>query len=297
MLESLKKLGGSLHLNINKLELKFESNGKAIEVGKGKSFRLLMIEGIESAENELFINQSVMGDGSSIDNTRIKYRPIVVEIEYVGLNKEAERRKLINFFNIHKVGSLTLDYGGKKCKIRYTPQSFKSPIINIHNPLKFLVDLYCPNPFFKSPEITVEPLAAFVELFEFPSDYWEVGENGELYFEVGFEGEKREINIIGDAEVPIEIKIKGPIKNPVIKNNTTGDFIKVNTELFKDDVMIIDTEEATVFINGENSFHLIDVDSYFFKLQQGINIIEYTADTGIKEARLELIWQERYLGV
>lgn len=297
MLEHLEKLGGILHLDINRIDLTFESNGQTIEVGRGKSFRLLSVEGIESSENELFTSSTIMGDGVKLTNTKIKGRPIMVEAEYTGKNKELARRKLMSFFNVHKTGAFTVNYGGRELNIEYTPQSFKSNLVNVNNPLKFLVDLYCPNPYWKSPDLTVEPLAPFIELFEFPSDYWAQEEDGELYFEVGFEGEKRELVVHGDVESPVQIRFYGPSTNPVIRNNTTDEFIKVNRTLTTEDVLFIDTEDSIVTINGENVFNWIDINSTFWKLQEGANEIEYTADAGVADAKLEIMWNEKYMGV
>lgn len=161
------------------------------------------------------------------------------------------------------------------------------------------VNLVCPNPYWQSPTVTEEPMAAFVELFEFPSDYWEVGEDGDLYFEMGTEGHTRMFMNNSDAPVPIKIKIKGPTLNPTLTNLTTDEFIKINRELKEDDILEISTESGNKYIllNGEDVFNWIALGSTFWELQEGRNEVQYTADAGQESATLTIEWQEQFVGV
>lgn len=288
-------------MDINKLELKFESNGKTIGVGKGKSFRLLSIEGIENAEGELFVSQNVMGDGSSIDNIRIKNRPIMVEAEYIGANKEVKRRELINFFNIHKVGSLVVDYGGKKYKIKYTPESFRSPIDNLYNPLKFLVDLYCPDPFFTDVVESKAEIAIWQPAFEFPLEIVQEG------IETGYREPSLIVNIFNqgavESGVTIKFKALATLKNPGLFNVNTREFFKINKTMEAGEIITVTTHfrNKRVELNKKNTvsnaFNWIDLDSTFLQLEPGDNLFRYDADEGLDNLEVDIYYSQQYLGV
>lgn len=299
MLEHLEKLGGILHLDINRIDLTFESNGQTIEVGRGKSFRLLSVEGIESSENELFTIPNIMGDGSSLTNTKIKGRPIMVEAEYTGENKQLERKKLMSFFNVHKVGTFTVNYGGRELKIKYTTQSFKSKLENVNNPLSFLVDLYCPNPYWQSIEPIRTDMAVFVGKFEFPLEI--KADEGVLF---GEQGEEIIITNNSDAEAPVNIEFNGPALNPKVTNLTTGEYILVDWEIAEEEKLVINTDIESIKVEihneqgyVEDAFHWIDLGSTFWQLKVGDNKIKYEADIGMDTAVVKIEHREKYLGV
>ena len=121
------------------INLRFESNNKRIEVGKGKSYRLLKIDGIESTDNELSISSNVIADGSKVSNKKIKAKPIMIEAEYTQGNKEEERRRLISFFNLHKGGRLVVKIGDIEKAIGYEIEGFNAKLVHVNNPLTFLI--------------------------------------------------------------------------------------------------------------------------------------------------------------
>lgn len=288
-------------MDINKLELKFESNGRQIEVGKGKPFRLLFIEGLESTENELFINYNTMGDGSSLTSKRIKSKAIVAEIEYVGANKETERRKMINFFNIHKIGTLIIEYGGRKYKQIYTPQSFKSPMENIYNPFKFLVDLYCPNPFFTNVEDIRSDIAIWQPAFEFLLEIVEEG------IEMGYREPSLIVNIFNKGTVKSGVKIQfkalATLTNPSLFNINTREYFKINKTMTAGEVIEVTThfqnKRVNLINNGvtSNAFNWIDLGNTFLQLDPGDNLFRYDADEGLDNLEVSIYHNPQYLGV
>ena len=47
----------------------------------------------------------------------------------------------------------------------------------------------------------------------------------------------------------------------------------------------------------QNAFHYIDLDSTFFQLQPGDNMIEYTTDNELEPQSVEIRYRNRYIGV
>lgn len=165
------------------------------------------------------------------------------------------------------------------------------------------ITFICPNPYWKSTEITEEP--AFLPLFEFPSDeYWEEGDDGDMYFEMGLQRDERTIVNDGDAPAPINVIFYGPAESPTIKNLTTGEFIRVNKRLEENEKFIIDTSDdnkSLIYENqyGEqmNVFHWIDLGSTFFDLQIGENEISCMCAISNLSKDFEIFYKKRYVSV
>lgn len=288
-------------MDTRRIDLKFESNGKIIKVGKGESFRLLNIEGIESGENQLFISPNVLGDGSNVTQRQIKDRHIAAEVEYVGRNKEMERRKLINFFNMHNEGELTVSYGEVKLKVEYIPQSFKSNLENVNKPLKFLVDLYCPDPFFKDIIETKEDVAIWQPSFEFPLEILEDG------IEMGYREPSLIVNIFNKGDVPCGMKIHfkalATVINPSLFNINTREYFKINKTMERGEVITVTThfQSKRVILNKNgvkaNAFNWIDLNSTFLQLDTGDNLFRYDADDGVDNLEVSIYYSPMFLGV
>lgn len=269
------------------------------------SFVISNIDGLGDVTADIQMQRAPFQDGSTFIDSRLDPRYLSFDVFIKGDNDtdiSEKRSQLSRVFN-PKLGSglFVYRYGDIVREINATSEhvpTFPTGAENRgHHYQIAMISLVCPDPYWKSPRLTVEPLSPFVEMFEFPSDYWEVGAGGDLFFEVGFEGEIRELIVRGDAGSPVQIKFYGPSTNPVIRNNTTNEFIKVNRTLDATDVLFIDTGSKEVTINGVNVFNWIDINSTFWKLHEGANEIEYTADAGVADARLEIMWNERYIGV
>jgi len=274
------------------INLRFESNRKVIEVGRGKPYRLLNIEGIEAGEMELSTADNVLYDGSKIRNRRIKFRPITIECEYTGDDKEAQRRFLAGFFNVHYDGILKIDYAGVKRETLYIVEGFRAKLENIYNPLRFLVHLYCPDPFWLDNFEISEEITTWIGGISFPL---------KLPTKFSTAG-SRIINVVnnGDVETPVKIEIFGPATNPKIALRETGDFIRIKDTLTADDIVTITTEfgNKRVEKNGQNAFNILDLpDSTFFSLQVGDNVIEFTTEDVSNNANAKISYRNRYLGI
>lgn len=75
------------------------------------------------------------------------------------------------------------------------------------------------------------------------------------------------------------ITITGPITNPTISNNTTGQFVTVNTTLLASDSLIIDLYEKTITLNGSYARNLLNNNSEWFGCAPGTTGISFAGST------------------
>lgn len=111
------------------------------------------------------------------------------------------------------------------------------------------------------------------------------------------------VDNIGDDEAPVQIEYIGPAKNPVVTNETTGEYIKVNMEIGEKEKLVIDTTPGKETVNLitpheiKDVYNKIDLNSTFFKLIIGKNLVKYSSDVeGAKDQVTIKGYTNKYMG-
>lgn len=156
----------------------------------------------------------------------------------------------------------------------------------------------CPDPAWKS------AIEKFIEMtyktaaFRFPFKF-------DPTVNFGTYGYNETINNEGQLAAPLLIKVSGTgIENPTITNKRTGEFIRIILPIPIGAILLINTsfwrrrvelylEDGTV----ENAYHYIDLESTFFQLLPGDNVIDYSSNIGNENATVNISWYEHYAGV
>ncbi|MFL0365385.1 phage tail family protein [Pseudobacillus sp. 179-B 2D1 NHS] len=274
-------------------------NGEVIRFD-GPPFYLSKVNGLGDVEAETQLQKAPYQDGSILLDSVLGERTIPIEFLIVqddGYHDvSASRIQIAKAFN-PKLGLGTLRYENDHIVREIKAVADSVPVYpdgpRTERIQKGLINLICPDPYWRSLNVTEEP--AFEPLFQFPFE-------GE--FQMGVQRDRRIITNDGDAPAPLQIEFFGPALNPIIMNNTTGEFIKVNQELLEGEVMKIDTSDSSksvVFVGVDgterNVFNWIDLNSTFFKLVIGENDIEYTADSDIQGAIVNIRYSKLYTAV
>lgn len=277
------------------LTLTLRSNGKTVAFGKEELHRIINVEGLDGSDYEIDISDNIFGYGGTINSRKIKKRPIVIEAECKNKTETEDIRKnLISFFNPLHEGILIVNRNGVEKYIKYNVEKFQDKRKNLYDPLNFIVDLICPDPFFKDIEIGNQIstwIGGWKFKFKLPFQFRKKGKPQKNIFNAG------------DVETPVKIAFKGPAVNPKICNLTTKEFVRVKRTLTSDDILYINTEKGNKTIeierNGtrKNAGNYIDLDSTFFQLIPGDNLIEYSTENNLDPQSVELIYSNKYLGV
>jgi hypothetical protein len=285
-----------------KLECGERNNRKLLEINSDSEYKLMEVEGLESSDYDVNITNNSQFDGGIVESKRISSRSIVFSAEYAGKGDLSfERGKLISFFNPKKTGTLIVDCGNSGRKIDYEVESFKIKQANIYDPLSFSVTLICPDPYFEDIDESQKVIAV-----------WSGGLSFEFSLPLSFKTRNpnkdavvaEEVIVGGHVETPLEIEFQGPAKNPTVTNGTTREFIRVNQELKENEVLYINTaygnKNVKIFGRGDpiNAFNYIDLESTFFNLVPGKNIIEYSnTNETLTEQKVSIKYKNKYLGV
>ena len=104
----------------------------------------------------------------------------------------------------------------------------------------------------------------------------------------------------GQVDAPVVITIKGACTNPIIENETTGEFIAFkNLTMTATDTLVIDTTfgQKKVELNGTNVFNKLDFASTFFNLKIGENTIDFSDSTGTSTATVQFNYKNLYVTI
>lgn len=271
-------------------------NGRRTVLMDGADFGIIDYTGFESTDYEITTQNNINGYGAKITKKQMLPRPLSVEFESRDFaNRAAIRQDLIGFFTPYGAGTLTVSHMGTVRKIDYEVQKLLFSSKNVNGYLSGLVELTCVDPAFLAEYTTSEQISTWIGGWQ-----WKFS----LPFSFRQKGEPRKpVENNGHIDIPVQIEFHGPATNPAVYNLDSGEFIRIMADLAKGEVLYINTAfgKKTVNIdrNGiiEDALHLIDLDSRFFWLAPGTNMLEYTTENEQDPQQVIINRRERYSGI
>jgi hypothetical protein len=280
------------------------SKGQFVELKSSAPFLLQNVDGLGDVDADTQTQKSPFQDGSTYIDSVLQERAISLEIVILAdkLTLLEKRQYLASVFN-PKLGKGVLRYenGETIREIEAVPDGvpvFPSGKEN-RGPTfqKALVNLLCPSPFWLTEE-KVDQLVVWEGGLEFPLEL-------PTLFAQQSENKAKILLNDGDVETPIFVTFHGPATAPIrIINVTTGEFIEVNQSLLVNERLEINTafgqkRVTKVLADGTkiNAFHYISLDSTFFQLQPGNNLLDYSTGADYERAAVNITWRNRYLSV
>lgn len=275
---------------------------KEIILSDHAPYILKKLNGLDSSANINLI-KSPLQDGKTFNNSSFNEKSLSIELALISQDDKEMyelRKKLNNVFN-PKNGECTLqyEYGDYKrdikVRVKNTPK-YKEDYKSDNRILDTIIHLVAPSPFWQNIYTESKLIATWTGGLTFPLS---------LGTSFATKGSPR-LDVIndGDLETPLIIKFRGPAINPIIKNLRTNEFIKVKKELKENDLLEVNTEfgNKKVTIKKEdgqiiNAFNFIDLNSTFFNLKVGRNVIECDSDDGSTKSKIKIDWKLRYAGI
>lgn len=274
------------------------SNGGKVTLGAMPPFVLKTFSGINDISVDIQRQKAPFQDGSTQLDSLLEEREIPVQFAILtnSYSDLLNKRKLIgSVFNPKLEGKLIYEHGDFTREIRCwvdSGPSYPAGDDRGYTHQTVSVDLLALDPFWTSGDLESDP--AFTSLFQFPF---------EGAFEMGLQQETRILLNEGDVPTPLIVEFNGPALNPQITKTSTGEFIKVNRELQEGEKLVVDTTRGSLSVmvdDGsamQNVFNWIDLDSTFFYLDIGENEIDYSADSDISGAIVDMYFRNQYIGV
>lgn len=285
---------------IFKLVLPTATGGtETVEISKKSVYRLVAWNGIESVDTVVNTLNNANVPGAYVVGKHTNPRRISIEfaIDDKKLTEEL-RRKLIRILNPEKEGILYVERNNKSGRINFVIENavtYRQANIR-ENKLKILINLICPDPYFRDAEDTTVTFLKFVPMYRYPLAF-PVGVGAPYGVQITTDG--LSITNEGDVDIGIVVGVDvygGDIVNPAI--NCGDESIRVLTTLHDGDSMIIDMRPRlkNIYINGVSTFNF-DRTSKWFLLSTGQSDISVSADSGVSNAKTTITYANKWLGV
>jgi hypothetical protein len=120
----------------------------------------------------------------------------------------------------------------------------------------------------------------------------------------GEKGAAQPVENTGGDGAPILITITGFVDTPTVWNQTTGEFITLNTSIAAGERVEINTDDNNLTIDlidadgiRTDIFYRMSIDSTLFKLAAGENVIEYTAIDQDDFSTVTFTYSELFAGI
>ncbi|BAD74825.1 MULTISPECIES: phage tail family protein [Geobacillus] len=281
------------------------ARGQSVELKSSAPFLLQSIDGLGDVDADIQTQKAPFQDGSTYIDSVLQERPISMQIAILARDTATllqHRQYLAAVFN-PKLGPGTLRYENDEIvrEIKAVPDgvpAFPSGKEN-RGPRfqKALVNLLCPDPFWLTEE-KVDQLVVWEGGLEFPLEL-------PAFFAQQSDNKAKILFNGGDEKTPIFVTFHGPATAPIkIMNVTTDEFIEVNQSLLVGERLEINTafgqkRVTKILADGTevNAFHYISLDSTFFQLIPGNNLLDYSTGADYERAAVTITWRNRYLSV
>lgn len=274
------------------------ASGGSATIGYNDEYVLLEYEGLTAAEVVPTMTQGYRQLGYTLDN--IGWGTRVITIRFLTANNDmaavyTTRRNLQTVFNPTQKGTLIYENDVLKVAIDVfisTPLSITERLGRIQ---EYEIELTATYPFFRDVDETAIILQGYTGGLSFPLLI-----NNTTFADAG---SSIIVNYNGDVNGAIRAEFQDECINPTLNNLTTGEYIRVNTELENGDLLTITTGYGDKNVKHyvastertDDAFHLIDLGSSFFQLPQGRTKLTFTADTGTP--KVILYYYQWYSGV
>ncbi|PAE24081.1 phage tail domain-containing protein [Bacillus sp. 7894-2] len=276
--------------------------GQTIDFDLSPQLKALSFEGFGEVEADVQSHRSPYQDGSRFIDSILHERPLEIMFMITGSSDydiAQTRRNLSQVFNPKIPGTLTVIASGRTFLINVVPEhvpTFPSgPSNQGARYQKGAIDLIAHDPYWREPQQVSHALTAYEGLFSFPFSF---------PIEFGTEGDSTVVRNRGTVETSIELNIQGPVVNPVVTNETTGEYLKLNRALAANEVLHINTsrhnKRVEIYRDGlviEKAWGYLDEFSDFFSLIPGDNLLSYKADSGTDIAIASVVWHNKFLGI
>ena len=220
--------------------------------------------------------------GEYISNSVIGTRDISIDGWIIGDSLQdinAKKKELSKFINpIEEVKIIVDDYS-IICKPTSNVQFGKTLAENSTVAVKFLLQLFAPQPLFLLTNAINVNVSDVVGMFGFPLIFKNEG------IIMGYRKKSLFTDIINDGAVSVGMIITleaiGSVNNPEFLNAKTREGIKLNKVLHAGEKVIIDTNvgERSIIgsLNGieESYFEYMDYDSEWLQLENGVSVFTY----------------------
>ena len=264
------------------------------------------VSGVSGVQSIIYSTNSMGQHGDSYVGQRIEARDVDV-IGHINTRDKAQalelRRRFLKIFNPELGGTLMYEYGSFRrvigCRLHGKPEAERKEVL-----IEFHIQLECLNPFWREEQEEKEDIASWVPAWEFPCEIEQDNPESMIF---GYRAESVIVNCYNEGDVATGMRVRfsalGTVRNPIILNVDTQEFIQLNVTMQTGDIIEVNTvygsKGAKLIRDGAeiDYFRYVDVDSTFMQLAIKDNNFRYDAAEGVNALDVAIFYNKEYLGV
>ena len=269
-----------------------------LELSHNSGYDITEINGIDPAEAVINVTKNAGADGSVYNSAYVNDRQITITL-VVNYPVESNRITLYQYFKPKFPVTLYFKNGARNVYISGYVQNVDVGFFDKKQTVQIVIN--CPQPYFNGYQNNVQDFANVEALFEFP---FSIDESGIPFSELQLNVEQSIINN-GDVETGAIIKIQalGAIDTPKIFNVETNEYMIINFNLQRGDLVTINTRRGekaiTLLREGVKSSLVgyLEAGSSWFQFVPDDNLFTLAANAGIENMLTTFEIRDQYEGV
>lgn len=261
------------------------SYGYKLEFAYSFPFFLESYSGIHEYSGKIATIKSAFGIGVSYIGTSVNSRNITLTIAFRD-DEIMQKRKtqIFNIFPLKDNGTLFYYEGDIVRKINYFVE--KVSLTNKTGVIYATISLICPSPYFMDSQETIASLNNWNKCLSFKL---EIPDGTGIQF--GSKNESTSIEVVNDTHINYGLTIvliaNGNVTNPIVKNTSTNEILKLNKSLATGEKIIITTYNNNktityVDLQGNEILenNILVFGTKFLQASNGVNKFITDADSG-----------------
>lgn len=282
-----------------KLELENESKN-VINIDDDVNYQLISATGFTSPSAEIFRSKSPNKKGSKYNGSTLNERYITLVIKILG-DVEVNRNKLYAWIDSEQY--VKINYQNKLKNVYCEGYIEESDIPMFDDNETIIVNLVCPDPYWKDLESIYTDISTLVSEFTFP---FAIDKEGIPFSTILSDDQKNVFNAGNETGIMIQAIFSGNVTGLKIFNgNDISQYIKFKNSLTfnEGDLLDINTDSSPKTITRikadgtkENILKYVDGRPYWFTLKKGNNVFGYECNDETL-VDLKIMFNNKYLGV
>lgn len=272
-------------------------DGRVLKLDDSSGVTVYEIEGLNPVKAEINKTKNVGFNGVKISSAHIDERNLTIKMAILW-DPETARQKLYDF--LRPASNVRFRFVGdtKDVWIEGCVEDLDISFFSMYQTAQAVI--LCPEPFWKDTEEQMIEMKNVTPTFTFP-----ITTDGP--FVLGRYADITEVLAHNSGEVETGMKFimtaSGEVKNPIIFNKYTGEYIGINMTLNAGDVVEITTnvgnKKITLFRDSAqtNIFNFKRSGSVWLTLRRGDNVFLYDADSGKEFLSVKILYTPEYIGV
>ena len=278
--------------NLSKVFRYVNENGESITFLYDNGYLINKPSGIDTVSVNLSQAQGINQVGSTVESKTVQPRPVKISGILCGSDQNARKERLMSVVRPDLAGKLYAD----DFYLNVYPTT--TPTIEPKERFAhFQFSVTAPDPSWQKDNSVSQALSGIQKLFKFP---WNISRA----YKFGKLTEAQFINIHNGGQLPVPFTAtfyaKNDVENPKITNVSTGETMMLNKSMVTGERVVVEITHDRTYVTSSvdgNIRGALDLDSTFFRLGVGDNVLKPEADSGLDQMEVQINFAVEIVGV